>query len=84
MQVSARVFLKEHTFEDLSAYLDWQCNEQIGRYLNWLPRTKEEAHESLVDLGEWCSQRGCTSRLKTGCGVQFPQQHTSWPIFMEG
>ena len=49
MQVSARVFLKEHTFEDLSAYLDWQCNEQIGRYLNWLPRTKEEAHKSLLD-----------------------------------
>ncbi len=46
---SRHIKLREYCIEDMDAYLDWQCSEKVGFYLNWLPRTKQEAKQSLIE-----------------------------------
>ncbi len=47
-----RVIIREHLLDDRSAYLDWQCDPDVGEFLNWLPRTEVEAYKSLLDAIE--------------------------------
>ena len=47
-----KVFIREHVFEDRDTYADWQCDPDVAKFLSWLPRTEEEAYQSLQDAIE--------------------------------
>jgi ribosomal-protein-alanine N-acetyltransferase len=42
-----RVFIREHISSDADAYIEWQTDTGIARYLSWLPRSRIEAEASL-------------------------------------
>ena len=44
-----RIIIREHSLQDREAYCDWQTDREVGKYLDWLPRTREEAEASLLD-----------------------------------
>ena len=44
-----RVYVREHIPEDEEAYIEWQTNPEVGTYLSWLPRSREESIASLRD-----------------------------------
>ena len=44
-----RVHIREHVSGDLDAYIDWQTDVEVARYLSWLPRNQAEAEASLRD-----------------------------------
>ena len=50
-----RVYIREHELADEAAYLEWQTDSLVGRHLNWLPVSSEQAianfHESLSEQG---------------------------------
>jgi RimJ/RimL family protein N-acetyltransferase len=44
-----RVHIREHIPSDVDAYIDWQTDPKIARYLSWLPRSRAGAEASLWD-----------------------------------
>ena len=55
------ILIREHTIEDLEPYCEWQCDPEVGRYVSWLPRTREEAEASLADA---IAQQRATPRVR--------------------
>jgi len=44
-----RVRIREHIPNDLDAYIDWQTDPEVARYLSWLPGSRAGAEASLRD-----------------------------------
>ena len=38
-----RVHIREHIPSDLDAYIDWQTDPDVARYIPWLPRNRADA-----------------------------------------
>jgi pyridoxine 5-phosphate synthase len=44
-----RVYLREHTLDDLEAYHDWQSDPEVARQVKWLPKTRAQSEADLID-----------------------------------
>jgi len=51
-----RVFIREHISSDVDAYIEWQTDPDVARYLSWLPRNRIEARGSFRDAIEQQNQ----------------------------
>lgn len=47
--VHARVLVREFRLTDLEPFCDWQQDEEVGQFVDWLPRTREQAEEAFRD-----------------------------------
>ena len=59
--VGDKVFIREHVLADRDTHADWQCDLDVATFLSWLPRTEEEAYQSLQDAIE---QQDVEGRLR--------------------
>ena len=50
--MSKQVHIREHIAGDVDAYVDWQTDPEVARYLSWLPRSRADAEASLWDAIE--------------------------------
>lgn len=48
----SRLHIREHRPGDVDAYVDWQTDPEVARYLPWLPRSRADAKVSLWDAIE--------------------------------
>jgi RimJ/RimL family protein N-acetyltransferase len=56
-----RVHIREHIPSDLDAYIDWQTDPDVARYISWLPRSRADAEASLWDAIE---QQSVVARMR--------------------
>jgi ribosomal-protein-alanine N-acetyltransferase len=50
--VAMSIQIREHVIGDLAAYLEWQTDPRMVRYVSWLPRNKKSCEASLHDAIE--------------------------------
>lgn len=47
-----KVHIREYSHSDLEAFVDWQTDPKVARYLSWLPKSRAEAEASFWDAIE--------------------------------
>jgi [ribosomal protein S5]-alanine N-acetyltransferase len=49
---SPRIRLREHVVGDMAPFCDLQMDPEVGRYVSWLPRPREQCESALLDTIE--------------------------------
>lgn len=50
--IHPRVLVREFRLTDLEAFCDWQQDEEMGQFVDWLPRTRWQAEAAFQDAME--------------------------------